>query len=367
MTLSTTATELPRVMQCIGSINMPAALPPDHDHEARDEGNAAHWLAKELFDGRHCPAGTKAYNGYIITTEMIEHVQTYLSALDCGDMETETTFGGEGWEVRGRADHIVYHPGDTSPVTATEEPWSVLTIDDFKYGYRLVSPEENYTLIAHAIGWCIRNQAAPREIVLRIHQPRPYHPDGPCREWRLSYVDLMTYYSRIAARLTEAPDTLQTGPMCAKCHALATCSAARAASMNAIDASSVAFSDTLPDHVLAYEYETLEQAAAVIKARYDALEELMTHKIKSGSAIQGYTLKQRLAQTRWKPGLSGVMLSAMTGVDLLKDGIVTPAEAKRRGVSEATIATLTDRPVIGTKLERIDADREARRWFGTQE
>lgn len=352
--LITTATELPRLMQCIGSINMPAALPPDHDHEARDEGNAAHWLAKEAFEGRPVVPGQKAYNGYVITEEMCEHVRNYLDALDCGTMETETTFNGEGWEVRGRADHIS-GGADT------------LTVDDFKYGWRLVSPEENYTLIAHAIGWCIQNQAAPREIVLRIHQPRPYHPDGPCREWRLSYVDLMTYYSAIAKRLSEAPDTLQTGPMCAKCHALATCSAARAASMNAIDASGVAFSDTLPDHVLAYEYETLEQAAAVIKARYDALEELMTHKIKSGNAIQGYALKQRLAQTRWKPGLTGEALSAATGVDLRKDGIVTPAEAKRRGVSKETVEALTDRPVIGTKLERIDADREARRWFGEQQ
>jgi hypothetical protein len=361
--LTTTATELPRLMQCIGSINMPAALPPDHDHEARDEGNAAHWLAKEIFDGRvyaPCAVGNKAYNGYVITEEMVENVQTYLSALDCGTMETETTFNGVGWEVRGRADHISWqcHPNDQY-----ETP-HVLTVDDFKYGWRLVSPEENYTLIAHAIGWCIRNQAAPREIVLRIHQPRPYHPDGPCREWRLSYVDLMSYYSRIAARLSEATDTLATGPMCAKCHALATCSKAREASMNAIDASGVAFSDTLPDHVLAYEYETLEQAAAVIKARYEALEELMTHRIKSGNVINGYALKQRLAQTRWKPGLTGEALSAATGVDLRKDGIVTPAEAKRRGVSKETVEALTDRPVIGAKLERIDADREARRWFG---
>src|SRR5690606_29529843 len=205
----------------------------------------------------------KAYNGYVITEEMMEHVKTYLDALDCGEMETETTFGGEGWEVRGRADHIKYSMWSASNGYDTSN--DTLTVDDFKYGWRLVSPEENYTLIAHAIGWCIRNQAAPREIVLRIHQPRPYHPDGPCREWRLSYVDLMSYYSRIAARLSETPDTLTTGPMCAKCHALADCSTARVASMNAIDASGVAFSDSLPDNVLAYEYETLQHAMQTIK------------------------------------------------------------------------------------------------------
>lgn len=330
---------------------MPAALPPDHDHEARDEGNAAHWLAKEAFEGRPVVPGVKAYNGYVITEEMMEHVKTYLDALDCGTMEIETTFGDEGWEVRGRADHIGWDGG-------------CLTIDDFKYGFRLVSPEENYTLIAHAIGWVIRNASIPREIVLRIHQPRPYHPDGPTREWRLSY-DMLMYYSRMISQLLTNPDdTLQTGPQCAKCHALATCPAARAASMNAIDASGVAFSDALPDAVLAFEYETLNQAAATIKNRFDALEELMTHKIKSGSVISGYALKARYAHSKWKPGLTGEALSAVTGIDLRKDGVVTPAEAKRRGVAETVITTLTERPLIGTKLERIDADREARKVFG---
>lgn len=353
MTLSVTATDLPRIMQCIGSTVMPAALPPDHDHEARDEGNCAHWLAQMMFNGVPVPAGSKAPNGYVVTDEMVEHVATYVSALDCGEMETETTFNGVGWEVRARADHIV-HSADT------------LTVDDFKYGYRLVSPEENYTLIAHAIGWCIRNQATPREIVLRIHQPRPYHPDGPCREWRLDYVTLMGYYSTIANRLSEPTDTLSTGPQCAKCHALATCPAARAASMNAIDASDVTFSDTLPNDVLTYEYETLQQAADTIKARFDALEELITHKIRNGDVVQGYALKQRYAQTRWMTGLTGEALSTATGVNLRKDGLVTPAEAKRRGVPEAVVSSLTERPAIGVKLERIDVQREAARMFGNK-
>jgi hypothetical protein len=65
--------------------------------------------------------------------------------------------------------------------------------------------------------------------------------------------------------------------------------------------------------------------------------------------------------------LTGEALSAATGVDLRKDGVVTPAEAKRRGVTEATVTALTERPVIGAKLERIDADREARRWFGERQ
>lgn len=353
--LVTTATELPRLMVCIGSRNMPAALPVDHDKDARDEGNAAHWLAKYIFDNGdgEVGSGMKAPNGYTITDDMIEHVRGYVSALDCGGMEIECTSHGETWEVRSRADHIKYNG-------------QVLTIDDFKYGWRLVEVERNWTLIAYAIGWCIINATIPREIVLRIHQPRPYHPEGTLREWRITYDELMGFYHQINDRLSNPTDDLMTSPQCAKCHALADCPAARRASMNAIDAAELAFSDTLSDAVLAHERETLRYALATIENRADALEELMTHRIKSGRVIEGYALKTRYANTKWKTGLTGKALSAMTGKDLMKDGIVTPAEAKRRGVPETVITSLTDRPIIGTKLERIDANAEAAKIFGKE-
>lgn len=353
MTLVTTATELPRLMRCIGSRLMPAALPPDFDTEQRDEGNGAHWLAQQLFNGADVPVGTKAYNGYVVTDDMLDHVRTYLGALDAGEMEVETTFAGDGWEVRARADHIKYRDG-------------VLTIDDFKYGWRIVSPVENWTLLAHAMGWILRNGMRwPETIVLRIHQPRPYHPDGPTREWSCSPEQVHAYYGRINQRLTTADDTLVAGlAQCAKCHALATCPVAREASMNAIDATGLAFSDDLDAAQVAWEYETLNGAEGIIKARRDALEELMTFRIKSGQVIPGYALRSRQGQRRWMTGLSGAALSAAAGVDLTKDGLVTPAEAERRGVGKEVITALTERPLIGVKLERVDADAMAQRVFG---
>lgn len=354
--ISTTATDLPRVMQCLGSVDMPPSLPPSATDEARQEGNAAHWLAQEMFDGRAVNVGMRAPNGYVVTDEMLDYTSQYVSALDCGQMEVNTSWGDE---VRGRADHIVAHRYDPS----TDEIRS-LVIDEFKTGHRLVEVVENWTLLSHAIGWCIREQAAPQIITLRVHQPRGYHPDGPLRSWSISYADLMGYHARIAARLSETPDTLQTGPACAKCPALATCPAARSASMNAIDASTTTFTDDLPDPILAAEYELLDGALRAIETRRDALGELMTHRITEGHVIPDYALKPRLGQTRWNTGMSGAIISAMTGVDCTKDALCTPAEAKRRGVPENVIGALTHRPNIGTKLTRINVDREARRAFG---
>ena len=351
--LTTTATELSRLMLCVGSRLLPAALPETSDQDARDEGNAAHWCAQEIFEGREVTAGQQAPNGFIVTDDMLDHVHSYIDVIDQGgEMEINTSWSGDGFEVRGRADHVA-------------SLGSALVITDFKYGWRIVEPKENYTLLSHAIGHVIKTGDVPDVIIFSIVQPRPLHPDGPVREWLCSYDQLLEYHARIVAKLSAPADELVTGrEQCAKCHALPTCPAARAASMNAVDASTNVFNDDLTDDILAHEYETLDRAVSAIKDRYDALSELMTHRIKTGRVIEGYGLETRLGQRRWIKGMSGAALSAVTGKNLVKDDIVTPAEAERRGLSSDLIAALTERPNIGAKLKRIDADAKARAIFG---
>lgn len=339
-------------MRCIGSRLMPAAIPPDYDTDARDEGTAADWLAEQLFNGATVPAGTKAPNGWVVTDDMLEHVRVYLDALDCGDMQVVTTFQGDGWEVRGRADHIKYRDG-------------VLTVDDLKYGHRIVSPVENWTLLAHAIGWSIAHSVWPGKVVLRIIQPRPYHVDGPVREWFCDAATLAAYHSAIAQRLSNPSDTLTSGiEQCVRCHARYDCLAFDRSAWNALDVVMDAFHDDMPNRVLAYEHEQFQYAQSLIKTKADAVEELMTYRIKSGQVIEGYALEQRHGQRKWSSGMSGQMLTAATGVDLSKDGIVTPAEAERRGVDKSVVAALTERPMIGAKLRKIDPDAMVRRVFG---
>lgn len=357
--LTTNATNLPRLMNCNGSRNMPPSFPTiDIDPTARDEGNAAHWLAQQWFNQSIDPdlaVGQKAYNSVVITSEMIEHVSEYLKAINTGRMEVETSFGTDNWRVNARADHIHWQP----------EFVPTLTVDDFKYGWRLVEPFENWTLIAHAIGYCIFHQLVPDIIVLRIHQPRPHHPDGKLREWRLTYAELMQYYARINDTLTNPSDTLTTGlSWCAKCHALATCPAARSASMNAIDAASITFNDELPNDVIAYELDTLNTAESMITARRKALEELAAYRIRNGKVIDGYGVENQYANTRWKTGITPQALSMASKIDCIKPGIITPAEFKRRGGSTSVYDALTERPLTGTKLVRASADKRARRLLG---
>lgn len=351
--LVTTATELPRLMRCIGSRLMDRAVPEDANDDARDEGNAADWLAEQMFAGNTVPVGSKAPNGWVITDDMVDHISEYVGALEPGGaMQVVTTWGDSGsFEVRGRADWIAYD-GQT------------LRVRDLKYGHRIVSPEGNWTLLSHAIGWCITNSVQPYTVELSIHQPRPYHTDGPLRRWSCSYHSLLEFYEMASHRLACPDDTLISGPHCNKCHARFDCPALDRAAWSAVEHTTTAFNDAMPNNALAFELDQMEHAADTIKIKVDAIQELMSHRIKSGQVINGYAMQARQGNRRFKSGLTAHALSAVTGVDLTTDKLPTPAEAERRGVSRAVLDALTERPSLGQKLSKIDADAVARRAFG---
>ena len=71
MVIQTTATELARLMRCMGSRLMPPSVPGGGDTTSRDEGTAAHWLAEQMFNGAPAHAGLTAPNGYGITDDMV--------------------------------------------------------------------------------------------------------------------------------------------------------------------------------------------------------------------------------------------------------------------------------------------------------
>lgn len=350
-----TADELPRLMQCNGSRLMARIFEtPQGDTKIRDEGIAAHHAATIIFNGVQPESllNTKAPNGVFITPEMLDHVLDYLEALELGgNVEVETSFIGDTWSIGARADHIA-------------EGSSTLYVDDFKYGFGAVEPEMNWTLIVHAIGHCLKTGFAPERIVLTIHQPRISHHLGKSREWVITWSELLDLYSLLVATLSNLANTLNTGPACRKCFARFTCPAKTKAGMNAIDVSEMAFDEIIDDARLSYELEMLSRAKAVIDQRLDARTEVALDRIKKGSIIEKFDVETTLTNTRWKPGISAEMLEMTTGVSLTKKTIVTPAEAKRRGVSDSAVSQLTERVPTGHKLVRRDADKKAKKLLG---
>ncbi|HRQ13038.1 MAG TPA: DUF2800 domain-containing protein [Promineifilum sp.] len=356
------ASNLNRFVRCNGSRLLPAALSvptENHDTTVRDEGTAAHYMIQAAREKHFTPlelVDRKAPNGVYMSAEMGEHVESYLAHLHPhGVVEQDTTLVTEKWRVNGRADYIYFDPTT-----------HILHVYDFKYGWSIVEPIENYTLIYHAWAFAQVMGLQPVAYNFAICQPRPGHWEGPFREWQIDAVAFAGFARNIWFALTEPNSELHTGNHCRRCPALADCGAARSATMNAIDYSEHAYKDNLAAEATSFELDQIARAEAMLKARKQALEEHAMMLLALGEIVPNYSLEIGQGNRKWKDGIDAATVKIMTGIDVTKPGMVTPAEAERRGVNKMVTNSLTERPSTGKKLVRVDANRKAKHIFGNK-
>lgn len=352
-------------MACPGSRlvgkDLPVIQPGASKKKDRDEGDAAHYMAEQAFKGLMTLeelVDRKAPNNVYMTSEMFEYVEFYLKSLPekspTAGMEIVTNYHGEGFQVNGRADHLDFHA-----------PTGILHIGDLKYGWGIVEPENNWVLISHAVGWCLSHpDTKPTSIVLSIYQPRPNHKDGKVRRWIISYDHLMTLCAQIFSNLSNPSNALQTGPNCKYCHALASCPAARKASLNAVDVADTAHDDKISGEQMTLELDNLRAAATRIKNRLGAIEDLMKHTLKSDpSSCPGYSIGPNYGSLKWNENVDAKLLKVITAKDLTKPKLMTPLQAVKAGVSENVVKSLSHNPYIGLKLEKVSANEKAAKMF----
>ncbi len=362
--LSITATDLPRFMACNGSRLMEGFTPSiGADNTLRDEGDAAHWLIQQIYNTVPSSESRfidqKAPNGIFITEEMFHNVMPYLQNIGrMGTIEIDTSFADPDgrWEIRGRADHINF-----STVT------DILHVDDFKYGWGIIEPERNWTLIAHALGYILKPRpypiSSPKEIHFTIYQPRPYHSEGQIRIWKITFQHLQSLYAELYTALTNPSDELRTSTQCKNCPALVNCPAARKAQMNAIDAAEMAFNDELDNTALAYLLDHINRASDVLEQALKAYKEMAAHRLRAGQIIKNYTLENELSNRTWKEFVTPEIAQGLTGIDLTKKTLITPKQAETLGVSVEVVASLCERRNKGAKLVRMDENAKAKKLF----
>lgn len=355
--LSLTATELNRFMACNGFRLLNTVEPFNPSTELADEGNAAHWYIEQVFNGAEPlnMIGQKAPNGVFITDEMVENCSEYLKDIQgVGNVEIDTSYSGNNWEIRGRADHI-------------QSQLKTLIVSDFKYGWKIVEPKMNWTLISHAIGCIEHNNLPVDNVIFRIYQPRPFHPLGTMREWLINADELTTLKTQLINTLVNPSNTVKSGSHCYKCQCLSQCPSSQVAAMNALDVVETAFNSELPDDKLSWMLENLKRAQEILKQSYDAYEDLALHRLKAGKNIKGYSIQAALGQTTWTDTTSPEFIKMLTGVDITTQKLITPAQAKKAGVDENIIKLCTYRPDNGLKLVKVDENKKAEKLFGKKE
>lgn len=356
--LSLTATELPRFMACNGFTRLGGIEPFNPSTEVTDEGNAAHWLCEQVYKGANPDdlIGQKAFNGLFITEEMVENCRLYIQLIQMGNcqVEKDTSYRNDDkWEIRGRADCITFIPEER-----------ILMVSDLKYGWRIIEPEMNWTLISHAVACRHYCGFIPTKFVFRIYQPRPFHPQGQMRDWVISNSELDELEKQLFNALDNPQATVCSGSQCYRCKSLSQCPAAQIAAMNAVDVANMAFDSEMTDDKLAWMLDNLKRASEVIKQSYEAYEDLALHRLKDGHKVNSYNIQTALGNTTWNDDITPEMLEAVSGVDCSVKKLITPAQAKKKGVPAELLEKCTHRPDNGFKLVRIDENKLGNKLFG---
>lgn len=355
--------ELNRIAQCLGSLKLADVVERRYpaSSTSKDEGEAAHWLAKTVLSGEFTLEelnDRKAPNGYYVTPEMSEYVSRYLDALLLGAADVPTSFSLSGdITISGRADHIA-------------RIGEILYVDAFHYGFRLVPAVDNWSLIAHALGYCYTQGGDwPTQTVLTVHQPRAYRLSGMPASVTLNHEELLAKQEELFRRLTGPADTCTTGPACTICPFAHGCSAFNSASMNAVDVSEAVLPIEPSGEDLAELLDLFTRAEEVIKARLKSLREIAQHEIAAGRVVPNYALERKSGALRWNDGMTADMIQMLIGHDVTKEGpapMITPTQARTRfKLPDTVIEAIAHRPETASQLVRISADAAARRVFGS--
>ena len=365
------ATSLPRLMQCGASKSMPGFIPTGEAEQSDDvrEGVACHWVASEYLKGRideldHW-ADRKSPNGVYLTPEMIDHVRWYVEGVSRRGanhrrhVETSMT----AWN----ADRSITIGCRPDVLTDDQAQYGRrIRIHDLKYGYRLVEPEQNWTMIAHACAY-IADKVIDHDTMFEFHiwQPRPFSPSGPHRLWIISAAHLMDLRNYLFTTLATTSDVLQTGPYCYRCPARSNCPAIRKASMALLDVVDQAIPDNLSLDDMSLMMDALTMADHTLKEYKAALDERITDALKNGKVVRNYRLEPYDGKLDWIDGIDETVLRL-----LVKDKpvskpapLMTPTQLKKL-IPEQVLSQLTFRKPGGIRLRRKDMDQAAQAMFG---
>ena len=364
-------------VHCSGSVLLRVTYPDDGNSEAAMEGDAAHELAammvnslkraKAEYPAFEVTVGTLASNGVLITEEIYEGAQLYADAI--------------GFEMRSRG---VFNPYVEHRITAKrihelsfgtldcalfDSKQMHLLIFDFKFGYKSVSEYENWQLINYAQGMLeelgidgLSDQVL--KVSLIVVQPRSYHSTGPIRRWDIRARDLRPYVNRLHAQSHAALGNnveFVTGPHCYRCNGLHACSAARSAGLKLFEVGTRVSPTNLTPSEMGTQLLIVSRAIEQLEFLKTAYEEQITAVLKRGELVPNYAMVPKNGRRRWnKPDEQIIALGQALEIELSVQKLITPTQAKAKGIDESVLAVFSETPSKGVSLSLIDHNKAKR-------
>lgn len=360
---------------------------PDSEDAQTREGTAAHWVMAEMLNALKNPyagqneplccasfIGEQAPNGVLIDGKMAEGAQVIVDDIVETVLALSKKTHRDLWPdllVEHRVNMPRIHEANwgTLDVALYVPDIRYLFIWDYKHGHRECRAGGNWQLTDYIAGLVEKYQISGQldihtTVVAKIVQPFCYQARSDVNTWTVNLSHLRGAFNILQAKAAEAlsPEpTLSTGKHCRDCKAVGKCAAARRMGYNYIDMVGEPYAmDRMDGADLTAERLILQEGLTVAKARLEAIEDELQHRIGQGDTSSGLSLETSAGRLKWTvPVAQAVALAQQFGVDASSPGVLTPTQTKAKAPKEIrpyleqVMSGVTERPAGALKL--IDA------------
>lgn len=354
----------PRWMNCAGAPTLVSYLPEEiknKDDSAAEEGTAAHWVALQIFKNLKPKVGDKAFNGWEIDQDMLDHIENYVEIVDSiikKELFVECTIPMPFLNNEGTPD--VYSIDHTN---------KIVHVIDLKYGFNAVEPENNWQLICYAYGIMQHKKLQEYSAHFHIYQPRAPHIRGHLRDCKYDVRELDTLFGQLLngakLALSNIP-FLKTGSHCKYCEAINLCPAAKEATDMAIEIVRELNVYNLNAEEADFALIQIEDALETLKIRRTGLESEIMDSLKKGRQSSLWELDRVKPREKWKYGMDGAIIAIgkLLGKELTREvKALTPAQCRKLKIDEDIINKYSVTPLGELKLVKANLN-EAKKLFG---
>jgi Protein of unknown function (DUF2800) len=339
-----------RWMQCPGSVALSSRVGPAPDSPAAALGTAAHaalsWVLADS-DREPWELAGMTFAGHEVDAEMLDAVE--VGAEVCRSLITPATSVLLDQHISDAK--ITGFAGTVDFATLTS---SLLNVVDYKHGIGVVVEcEDNPQMMYYAYGILLKHPTIER-VVLRVVQPRAYHPEGPVRRWETSARHIRTWARDEllpAMQRTREAAQFMAGDWCRFCPAKLVCPMMRGLFEAAMQLPTEA--RTLDNDMLGQAYKL----SGPVRMFLRAIEDETLRRLLQGQEIPGTKLVQRRADRRWKEEAEGEC-ARLLGTDAYNPATLkSPAQMEKLGAAAKDLVKQLAYAPDGGYTVALDADR----------
>lgn len=350
-----------RWLNCPGSIKLSEGMPEQPESAAALEGTKAHECL-EVFLHEGSNMGLMRLRNPKYPDEMLEHTEAAARHI-----LTQT--------VLAKAKLLIEVPVDMSFISedmggtldsARIEEFGTLTVTDFKYGYKEVSPVNNPQLIIYALGIAQEYDYNFDDVVLEIIQPR----GGGINTFAMTLNELRKWEDTLkegVAKVNSADPELKPGKWCHFCKARAVCPEL---STKALAEARVDFSTPIKNEIALPPIKGIApdvlgktlQGIEKLETWIEAVKDYAFNELRAGTEIPGYKLVQKQGRTKWSDIESATIAATQAYGEkaLTPSELLSPAQLKKLGaMAELIVDSYAVKESSGLTMVSADDKRPA--------